>query len=192
MLRPASQLAASPTAISTATATIGNYDFSTPRQLVTEIFGHVASGSGGQSQQGDLHRRRYKNEQNQRTAVLRQRGHLTQSEAVPSAQYNNSRKLTGKKRERPDKERCKDTKRFHGAAQQFLQPLAERRPFGFTHIGLIAERHRPALHRLRIDNGSMFLEVGDRFQNYIFWRFAEAFMRWACRMAGRAMPVHDE
>jgi hypothetical protein len=37
----------------------------------------------------------------------------------------------------------------------------------------------------------MFLEVGDRFQNYIFWRFAEAFMRWACRMAGRAMLVHD-
>jgi len=46
-----------------------------------------------------------------------------------------------------------------------------------AHVGLIAERHRPALHRLRIDNDSMFLEIGDRFQNYLFWRFAEAFVR---------------
>jgi hypothetical protein len=55
--------------------------------------------------------------------------------------------------------------------------LAECCSLAFSHIGLIAERHRPALRRLRIDNGSMLLEVGDRFQNYLFWRFAEAFVR---------------
>jgi hypothetical protein len=69
--------------------------------------------------------------------------------------------------------------------------LAERCALGVADVGLIAERHRPALHGLRVDDSRMFLEVGDRFQNYIFWRFAEAFMRWACRMAGRAMLVHD-
>ena len=57
---------------------------------------------------------------------------------------------------------------------------------------LIAERHRPALHRLRIDNGSMFLKVGDRFQNYLFWRFAEAFVRRIDRMTGRAVSLHDK
>jgi len=38
----------------------------------------------------------------------------------------------------------------------------------------------------------MFFEVGDRFQNNIFRRFAEAFVRRIDRMTGRAMFVHDQ
>src|SRR5262245_9887935 len=95
----------------------GDDDFPAPRRLVAEIFRHAASGSCGHSQQGDLHRRRYKNEQNQRTAILRQGSHLTQPQAVPSAQHNDSGKLTDEERERSDQESCKKTERFPSVAQ---------------------------------------------------------------------------
>ena len=58
-----------------------------------------------------------------------------------------------------------------------LQPLTERGTFTLAHAGLIAERHRLGLHRLRVNCCGVLLEIGDGFQDDIFWRFLETFMR---------------
>ena len=64
-------------------------------------------------------------------------------------------------------------------------PLPDFLPFLVGHAGLVAERHRPVLHRLRQDERRVFAQVRRRLQRDVLGRLLEALVR---RLRGAMQP----
>src|SRR6476646_1159477 len=76
-------------------------------------------------------------------------------------------------------------------SRQLFQPLPEGGAIILAHVGLIAERHRPDLHCLRVNSRRVLPEIVDTLQDDAFRRLPKTFMSMLCGVAHHAMFAHD-